>query len=83
MLTSGYIFTFESANFAMKAEIISDKISGVRMIPLLPEISASCGMSIKCNESSFKKLKKLFDDKKINYKSIYLVKNGKVLRKIL
>ncbi|MGO1581160.1 MAG: DUF3343 domain-containing protein [Peptoniphilaceae bacterium] len=83
MLTSGYIFTFKSSNFAMKAEIISDEIDGVRMIPLLPEISASCGMSIKCDEYSFEKLKSLFEDKKVNYESIYLVENGKVLKKIL
>lgn len=53
------------------------------MIPLLPEISASCGMSIKCDEYSFEKLKSLFEDKKVNYESIYLVENGKVLKKIL
>lgn len=76
-----YLFTFESSNRAMKAELAVNDMDGVRLIPLLPEISAGCGLMMKCEVEKFDEVKNIFIKNNIEIAGIYSVgEDSEVLR---
>ncbi|RVU55500.1 DUF3343 domain-containing protein [Anaerosphaera multitolerans] len=75
-----YLFTFESSNKAMAAKFAIGDLEDMRIIPLIPEISAGCGLALKYSGSKLKDVEKSLREKKVEYSEIYLVSKGEIER---
>lgn len=66
------IFTFDSANVAMRAKSLSGDLQGVRFIPLPPEIDAGCGLCLKCEQYAAKAVREILDREEVSYREVEL-----------
>lgn len=76
------IYTFHSSVQAMKSELIleSEAIT-CRLVPLLPEIDAGCGLALRFNIEDSLKVEKIFKEKKFKYQERYILTYVKNRRK--
>ncbi len=74
------IVTFNNTHEAMKAEsvCIAEKVK-VTMMPTPTYITKSCGISLRIGVEEKNSLSKLISDSKIGYKTIYELKDSKLL----
>lgn len=75
-MLSYYLFSFESSNRAMAAEINLSGLDGVRLIPLPPEIHAGCGLILKVEKDRFEEVVKILKEKKIETEGAYHFEEG-------
>ncbi len=64
------IFRFPSANIAMKAKFLLKDITGVKFIPLPPEIDSECGLALKILEEDCGKIREILDGEGISYRVV-------------
>lgn len=80
------LYTFESTSHAMEAEIALDKENlKARLVPLLPEIDAGCGLALRFEKSLYKKVENIFNEKNLSYQERYILlyKNNERRPKVL
>ncbi len=79
-----YIISFDSTHLAIKSEKLGiEENLAVRVIPVPQEITADCGLALKVQEKDYKKLKKLFLAKNINFKGLYQVKKVGIKKEVI
>lgn len=76
------LYTFDSSSAAMQSEIIleEEKIPA-RLVPLLPEIDAGCGMALRFDLKYKKQVEEIFAEKNFDYKERYLLEYSQDQRK--
>lgn len=68
------LYTFDSSSAAMQSEIIlEDKKIPARLVPLLPEIDAGCGMALRFDLKYKKEVEEIFSKINFDYKEKYLL----------
>ena len=75
-----YFLSFDSTNYALQAESYFKKNNfNITIIPTPREVTQSCGLSIKFNDSCVNTIKRAIDGINIKTKGIYFLKkeNGK------
>ncbi|WP_425448722.1 DUF3343 domain-containing protein [Dethiothermospora halolimnae] len=74
-----YVITFDSTNYAIKGEkLLLDKGFNIRTIPTPREVTASCGLSIKFDESILEDIKSGISNNDLNINGIYkIIRKGK------
>lgn len=77
-----YILTFGSSNQVIKSEIALENIKGIRIIPLYPEISAGCGLSLKIPKENFLEAMNILEQESITPDAIYFRDEDKRIKKI-
>lgn len=76
------IYTFSSSSHAMASEILMEKSNiKSRLIPLLPEIDAGCGLALRLDMESRKEVEDLLKDNKFQYENRYIIEYNKESRK--
>lgn len=75
-MLSYYLFSFESSNRAMAAEINLGQLEGVRLIPLPPEIHAGCGLVLKVAKEKIDEVVSILKDKNIEVEGAYYFEQG-------
>ena len=65
------LFTFASTHLAMEAELLVEGTFAARLIPLPPQISAGCGLSLRCEEKDAAAIGALLE-KHAPYDGVYL-----------
>ena len=68
------IYTFKSSNLAYLAlsKVESENIRA-RLVPLLPEIDASCGLCLRYEKNFDEKVKEIFSKYKLDFEEKYLL----------
>lgn len=86
MIERYYVFSFQSVSYAMNAEsLFKYQEISYKTIPTPREISSSCGLAIRFDESLLDEVKEKVMDK-INYHGLYLFtkdEEGKRAEKII
>lgn len=68
------LYTFESTNDAMMAEIkVKSKGVQARLVPLLPEIDAGCGLALRFDKNLYKEVNDIFTDENLKYEERYIL----------
>lgn len=68
------LYTFASSSEAMKSEILLEKNKiSCRLVPLLAEIDASCGLALRFNIEDYKKVEDLFVAENFPYEGRYVL----------
>lgn len=76
------LYTFESTSDSMLSEIAMEKENiRARLVPLLPEIDAGCGLALRFEKKIYKEVEKVFQKEHLNYKDRYLLLYEKKERK--
>ena len=77
-MDSIYIIAFNSTHHAIRTEkILKEENMNIRTIPTPREVSSSCGLSIKFEESEIEKIKQIIEESKVDYHGIFkLTKNA-------
>lgn len=76
------IYTFHSSSQAMQSEmILEDRNIKARLVPLLPEIDAGCGLALRFDISFYKEVEEIFKEKNFEYQDRYILKYAKNKRK--
>ncbi|MGO3017526.1 MAG: DUF3343 domain-containing protein [Anaerococcus sp.] len=76
------IYTFDSTSDSMLSEMAMEKESiRARLVPLLPEIDAGCGLALRFEKKFYKEVEKVFEIHKLNYKDRYILLYEKKERK--
>lgn len=66
------IYTFKSSNMAYLALSLVEEISiRARLVPLLPEIDAGCGLCLRFKEKDRKKVEDIINDSSLVYENRY------------
>ncbi len=75
-----FVVTFNNTHEAMKAEsvCIEEKVK-VTMMPTPTYITKSCGISLRVGIEEKNNLSKLISDSKIQYKTVYELKDSKLI----
>lgn len=68
------IYTFKSSNLAYLAlsKVESENIRA-RLVPLLPEIDAGCGLCLRYEKNFDEKVKEIFSKYKLDFEEKYLL----------
>ena len=68
------IYTFKSSNFAYLAlsKVESENIRA-RLVPLLPEIDAGCGLCLRYEKKFDEKVREIFSKNKLDFDEKYLL----------
>lgn len=68
------IYTFKSSNLAYLAlsKVESENIRA-RLVPLLPEIDAGCGLCLRYEKNFDEKVKEIFSKNKLDFEEKYLL----------
>ena len=68
------IYTFKSSNFAYLAlsKVESENIRA-RLVPLLPEIDAGCGLCLRYEKKFDEKVKEIFSKNKLDFDEKFLL----------
>lgn len=76
------IYTFKSSNFAYLAlsSVESENIRA-RLVPLLPEIDAGCGLCLRYEKKFDEKVKEIFSKNKLDFDEKFLLIYKKNSRK--
>ncbi len=68
------LFTFENSHLVLRAEkILELENVDIRVIPLPTEISAGCGLAIRCDLDNVNTILKTLECSDISYKGVYKV----------
>lgn len=68
------IYTFHSSSQAMQSEMLMESNNiKCRLVPLLPEIDAGCGLALRFSIDYYKEVEKIFLDNNFNYQDRYLL----------
>lgn len=81
-MLSYYLFTFESSNKAMAAKTATKNIEDMRIIPLIPEISAGCGLALKYSGRELEEVVKVLKSKNVEFEEIYSVGEDRVIERV-
>lgn len=71
------VISFSSSHHAMAAEAAAceiDDLNGIRLIPIMPEISAGCGFVLKIKPEQKEVVIKLLTENGIEFSKIFLVR---------
>ncbi|MDD7305023.1 MAG: DUF3343 domain-containing protein [Peptoniphilaceae bacterium] len=76
------LYTFESTTDAMLAEmtVTNEKIRA-RLVPLLPEIDAGCGLALRFEKDFDKEVKEIFSKNSLSFQKRYRLIYGENERK--
>ncbi|MDO5027880.1 MAG: DUF3343 domain-containing protein [Bacillota bacterium] len=68
------LYTFSSSSQAMKAEMLLQEAKiKARLVPLLPEIDAGCGLALRFSIEDYKEVDKIFSEKNFAYENRYVL----------
>lgn len=68
------LYTFESTADAMFAEMAVEKGNvKARLVPLLPEIDAGCGLALRFDKTFYKKVEDIFQKESLSYHERYIL----------
>lgn len=71
-MTDYIIYTFKSSNMAYLAlSLLEDNSIRARLVPLLPEIDAGCGLSLRFEEKDKKKVEDIIEKSPISFENRY------------
>lgn len=66
------IYTFKSSNMAYLAlSIVEENSIRARLVPLLPEIDAGCGLCLRFEEENKKKVEDIINESSLVYENRY------------
>ncbi len=69
-----YLFSFDSSHQAMAAELAVSGLAAARLIPLPPEISEGCGLSLRIPLTELPAAQTALKD--IGYQAVYKLTTG-------
>ncbi|MFB0971355.1 MAG: DUF3343 domain-containing protein [Neofamilia sp.] len=76
------IYTFSSSSQAMASEILMERSNiKSRLVPLLPEIDAGCGLALRLDIKFSKTVEEIFEENKFQYENRYIVEYNNKSRK--
>lgn len=76
-----YTITFNNTHHAIALKKILSKYISIRTMPVLREISASCGIALRIEYSDFAKLNNILENNKNIFDfDLYLVENNKPIK---
>lgn len=68
------LYTFQSSSQAMKSEmLLEEKNIKCRLVPLLPEIDAGCGLALRFSIDFYKEVEELFEQNNFSYQERYIL----------
>ena len=67
------IYTFKSSNLAYLALSKVESENRARLVPLLPEIDAGCGLCLRYEKKFDEKVKKIFSKNRLDFEEKYLL----------
>lgn len=68
------LYTFDSTTEAMKSEIaLENKKIKARLVPLLPEIDAGCGLALRFSKNFYKEVEDIFKSDDLSFKERYIL----------
>ena len=80
--SKNYLITFKVTAMAYKFENYCDKKElDVKMVPVPSKLSDSCGYACKIHKKDVQEIKKLCENKNINYSEIYKIDENNELLK--
>jgi len=80
--SKNYLITFKVTAMAYKFENYCDKKElDVKMVPVPSKLSDSCGYACKIHKEDVQEIKKLCENKNINYSEIYKIDENNELLK--
>jgi len=78
------VISFESTHMAIKSEkILLEYSLDIRIIPVPREITASCGLALRINQSDFIEARKILEEKEIKFSGCYLIKKVGLKKEVL
>lgn len=76
------LYTFSSSSQAMQAEMLVEGANiKCRLVPLLPEIDAGCGLALRFPIEDYKKVSDLFSKRGFAYENRYILSYPQGARK--
>lgn len=68
------LYTFDSTSEAMKSEMaLAENKTPARLVPLLPEIDAGCGLALRSDKNFYKEVENIFKSNNLSYKDRYIL----------
>lgn len=68
------LITFDSTTDAMVSETkVNEAGIKARLVPLLPEIDAGCGLALRARKSDYNKLNEALSENALSYKEKYIL----------
>lgn len=68
------LYTFESTSSAMVSEMaVTSKGIRARLVPLLPEIDAGCGLALRFERKFYKDVEEIFIEKNLAYQDRFVL----------
>ena len=75
-----YLLTFDNTHKAIQVKKVLSRYMSIRTVPILREISASCGISIRIEEKDYDTLLKIINDHKLDNFDIYEIRRDKIYK---
>lgn len=68
------LYTFESSSEAMRSEMALESFKiKARLVPLLPEIDAGCGLALRFEKKYYKEVEEIFKKENLNFSQRYIL----------
>lgn len=68
------IYTFASTSDAMLSEMAVERENiKARLVPLLPEIDAGCGLALRFEKKFYMEVERIFKNQNLNYEEKYIL----------